>query len=528
MSDIKIVVGADVAQATSGLRAVQGELGKTATIAKTATGAFSSIGSSISSLGSSLISGGIVTGIAIIGAGLVKLVQSFFSATEEAKRLQAANIEIGKSFIKAAEQAGEEIAKVTVLKTVLESENATRLQKITALNQLKKINPDYFGQLDIEDGKVTGLTAAYDGYIQRLLRSINAKANVELLTEAFKDQARAIAQANQNITAGQEKFRAGYLTQFQIMDAIRRFGLTFGAKNGETVLLDFKQEQLIADLLNAEDRIKIITNQISQNITDAFTPKPDKIEAAKKAQAELINTDHFTKFLGLDNKLTAGSLTIKPKVLIQPDIKFAPIGEDILNKMEDWFSKERLMQFQETVTERIRQTYINIIEDSISSVTDSVADSLISGESLLPNLFGGLMKGIGSQVKELGKFLVKTGVEMLAAKKAIKALGLTPQGAIIAGVALQLLGSLLTAAALKKTNSTGFATGVRNFGGGFATVGERGPERVFLPRGSSVQPNNEMSAYGGGQMIFIPDVRLQGADLVIAFNRASQQMGRNN
>lgn len=35
----------------------------------------------------------------------------------------------------------------------------------------------------------------------------------------------------------------------------------------------------------------------------------------------------------------------------------------------------------------------------------------------------------------------------------------------------------------------GFASGVTNFGGGFATVGETGPETVFLPRGSSVYPN---------------------------------------
>ena len=34
----------------------------------------------------------------------------------------------------------------------------------------------------------------------------------------------------------------------------------------------------------------------------------------------------------------------------------------------------------------------------------------------------------------------------------------------------------------------GFADGVQNFGGGPAVVGERGPELVNLPRGSSVTP----------------------------------------
>jgi hypothetical protein len=39
----------------------------------------------------------------------------------------------------------------------------------------------------------------------------------------------------------------------------------------------------------------------------------------------------------------------------------------------------------------------------------------------------------------------------------------------------------------------GFATGVQNFSGGLAVVGERGPELVNLPRGSDVIPNNQIS-----------------------------------
>jgi hypothetical protein len=37
----------------------------------------------------------------------------------------------------------------------------------------------------------------------------------------------------------------------------------------------------------------------------------------------------------------------------------------------------------------------------------------------------------------------------------------------------------------------GFAGGVNNFGGGLAVVGERGPELVNLPRGSSVFSNSD-------------------------------------
>lgn len=42
-----------------------------------------------------------------------------------------------------------------------------------------------------------------------------------------------------------------------------------------------------------------------------------------------------------------------------------------------------------------------------------------------------------------------------------------------------------------------FATGVNNFSGGLAVVGERGPELVNLPRGSDVIPNHRIGAVGG-------------------------------
>lgn len=42
-----------------------------------------------------------------------------------------------------------------------------------------------------------------------------------------------------------------------------------------------------------------------------------------------------------------------------------------------------------------------------------------------------------------------------------------------------------------------FASGVRNFGGGLALVGERGPELVGLPAGSNVYSNRESAGMGG-------------------------------
>lgn len=50
----------------------------------------------------------------------------------------------------------------------------------------------------------------------------------------------------------------------------------------------------------------------------------------------------------------------------------------------------------------------------------------------------------------------------------------------------------------------GFASGTNFAPGGFALVGERGPELVDLPRGSRVTPNNELRGMGGGIATIVP------------------------
>jgi phage-related protein len=63
------------------------------------------------------------------------------------------------------------------------------------------------------------------------------------------------------------------------------------------------------------------------------------------------------------------------------------------------------------------------------------------------------------------------------------------------------IAELLTAVRriLHRLGIPGFATGVKNFGGGLAMVGERGPELVNLPSGSDVIPNG---SFGGATYVF--------------------------
>lgn len=529
MADIKIIIGAEIKELEQKLQLAKTKLAELGGVAKATESSIGGVGSKLASISRNLISGGIAAGIAAIAGAAILLVKSFFEASEASKKLKAENEEITKTFLKAADAAGEEMGKVALLKTVLESENSTRLQKVTALKELKKINYDYFGQLDIEDGKVRGLTNAYDGYVQRIIRSINAKANVDLLTEAYKKQAEALAQINQNIKAGEEKFTATNLTQFQIQDAIRRFGLTFGAKKGESVLIDLKESQLIADLLNAEDRIKSITERIKDNIIDAFNPKPPRELKIKidKVEFEMMNKSGMLPQSAIGEKL---ALTLTPQVLISPKIKFIDQqanSQAVLDGIKRLLDIERIERLAEEFSVRVQDVITNIGIDIASGVGAALGEALKGGDNVIPNLFDSLMRNVGSQIQDLGKFLIQSGIQIKIAKEAFQKLLANPIAAIAVGLGLVLLGGLLKAQAAKQYQ--GFASGTTGVqDAGFYNINERGPERVFLPRGAVVQPANEVQAYGGGGITLQPSIHYEGTGFRIMLNRVDAAMGRSN
>jgi len=68
----------------------------------------------------------------------------------------------------------------------------------------------------------------------------------------------------------------------------------------------------------------------------------------------------------------------------------------------------------------------------------------------------------------------------------------------IVGMVEGAINGAIAGTGLGKVKLPRFARGVENFSGGLAIVGERGPEIVNLPKGSSVIPNNKIAPVSGG------------------------------
>lgn len=477
-----------------------------------------------------------------------------------------------------------QVSTVQALANVVLNTNEAYSKRKQALEELQKINKSYFGDLDLEAGKLKILQsrvieytnalvqqAAIKGFEQEIskisLEIFKQEKNVKSANEAVRFYRKALsdlssfnpkgiasvdsksvfaqtnlAAANKNLE-DQNNALAKLNSQYAdlksgITDAVNE-SLKFkplGSDDGEE---SKKKIRTITDVLkDLDNQIQFLNNR---EILFLSSENKGKLDALGDALNELLKDFKLkpTNPIILDLKYQIDAITAKEELkkalsntgLFSTERQKSPLQakvvvdfKPILNKLS--FDEQALKDFQEKATTAINQTFANIINDSISTFADTIGKTLAGQGSFLPNLFEGLISSIGAQIKELGKYLVQVGVQMIIAKKAVQALKLTPQTAIIAGFALQLLGSTLAAAATKKFNSAKFATGVRNFEGGIATVGERGPETVLLPRGSSVVPNNEVMAYGGGGITLMPSIAYDGTQFRIFLNRVDAKLSR--
>lgn len=116
---------------------------------------------------------------------------------------------------------------------------------------------------------------------------------------------------------------------------------------------------------------------------------------------------------------------------------------------------------------------------NVSSAISSVINWFRTGESVAWGAFGGIARSIMSVVGAINPVI--GAVERL--------IGVLRS----AGGAVESFKSMG-----RSLHIPGFATGVRNFRGGLAVVGEQGPELVNLPKGSDVYTNQESAGMVGG------------------------------
>lgn len=145
--------------------------------------------------------------------------------------------------------------------------------------------------------------------------------------------------------------------------------------------------------------------------------------------------------------------------------------------------------------------------------------SVVAGTQSLGGLLTGMLGIVASFMKDLGRQLIAIGIARIAFDK----LKISGVGAVAAGIALVALSTVISA---KFNQAPKFANG--GIVGGSSYYGDKVLARVNSGELilNQAQQRNLYGQLSGGATTIIPDVRIQGQDLVIVFDRAMDRKNR--
>jgi hypothetical protein len=130
-------------------------------------------------LGSSLLgAGGIGVAIGAVTLGFQLYERFSKSSRQETEKLK-------KETEGVADAIAQEATRVSILVSAIQSEVITKRQRNSAIEELKRLNPNYFGQLKDETDLIEKLSGQYNSYIQGLVAAARSKAYEKKLADAF-------------------------------------------------------------------------------------------------------------------------------------------------------------------------------------------------------------------------------------------------------------------------------------------------------------------------------------------------------
>lgn len=224
-----------------------------------------------------------------------------------------------------SETAGER-AQVESLIKILGDENTKREDKIEALNELKSINPQYFGQLTVETATVDNLKTAYEGYAQSIIKAARAKGAEAQLVELDKQretQVKALAEAERQYNATRRE-RVGINRNDGDLNA-----------GGNTA----------AAFLKAQEALKATEQQIADitKLVDGYAAERVALNAATKAQTEAANaaaaanakkTQASEAAIAAANRLKDVYKEVQADIQAEKDYQNALGAEDVVQQAE--------------------------------------------------------------------------------------------------------------------------------------------------------------------------------------------------
>jgi len=308
----------------------------------------------------------------------------------------------------------KQTASVNVLARAVQNEALSQEERIKALNELKRISPEYFGNLDIEKGKVVGLDGAVKNYVASMLSAAKARA---ALADIEKNAAtiNELQKRRNELEKDLQKTRESAVESEKQLQTLGSSGARLGSlarAEGTEKAIDavLREIQALEDLnIEIEKNIKVTdivtgsqgeTAKAYGNAADAVTKEADEIKKALK-----LRKDYADAIKGLGVNAPDGPA---PDIAAQPDL--ARVGSQALGGLA-----APIQQTAEEVEKanQIAKDFASTFENvgfSIAGTLAQVTNGTITASDALQKLYEGLRTGSASaqaQIETLQSGLIE-------------------------------------------------------------------------------------------------------------------------
>jgi len=527
-----IGVGNNITQLAGSFQVLKNSTGSTGAALKSALGSILSSGNAL------------VLGISILTTVFTILQQKGFFKTEEAAKSLSDQLEefrenldgIAKATLQGQINAQKEISNYKLLQVQAENTTLSLEKRLAAVNELRKLAPEYLKNLSDEEILTGNVGNAYKSLTNDILALAKAKAfssqidknTADTLTLLLQEEQRAIEISKK--LQDQERARREDEQRRAIGAAAGGAG---SAAFSEAASIESKIKDLIDEQVTsaqerarlAEQNIKLESSIVDFNSQGANFAKV-KVESSKalnsekekelKLEDELITqtelgnklrNDAFDKLKTITSEL-APSLG-KLQEIDLSKIQIAPEIADIDDSKLTAFVL-RLSEFNSQVAGIIETG----AQQTLGDFAFAIGDALASGGNVIKAGGAALLGGLAGILNQLGQLAIATGLAVEGIKKALQTLN--PAVAIGAGVALIALAGFVS----NKAKSLGGSKGGGGGGGGGSSVGSSG-----VGGGSSFTGGAQ-----GGMFAQNRDVSgefvVRGTDLVYVLGQANNKINK--
>lgn len=494
----------------------------------------------------------------LVGVALAAAVAFYKFANAETESEKAQN-KLNETLNDAAASVAGEVSQLTALVGISQNAALSTTARQQAIDKLNKDYPEYLGHLNLENIGTESVKKAIDAQTQSMIRRAQIRGAENLIAKETENLLRAQTEltienvskldiakglltsifnpsgASANIAGkaldNQAEAAKNATTSIGIYTKKLNELLTASALAGDL----FKPKELKASKVKVgkqgrqDDPFAVDLADLTDNLKDALA----KVEGVKFAELQ-VNQEFLKKKLELYKKYGKyeGEINLEiaknNRLVFEDQLRFidsqrialpkrANTEFDTDSKIDKNGGRNEILR---TINPQIEENALRlekakaraeelagVVTGVLSPAFDSFFNTLGSGG----DAFGSFFQSLGKVIVELEKTIIKALI--FGAIKAAITGGSFDIGNILGGVFGKVGGI--------KANAEGGVFTKPTLLGNYL-FGEAGPEAIV-----PLNKFNEFKGGGNKSQTIIPDVRIQGNDLVILFDRATARRGRN-